>query len=103
MRVTKETQVGKFRITRVHTEPGWGSSHEHIAQVELENRADWRFSRDYIIDQLRRLDGDRYYTTANNITADVVQRGCPFCSFGAYITTLPDSTTANNLLKLPRF
>jgi hypothetical protein len=96
--------MGTFQITRVKTESGWGTSaHEHIAAVELENRADWRYSRDYIIGQLRSVSGDRYYTFGGGQRAGVYVRGCPFCSFGSYITTTPDSTVINNLLKLPRF
>jgi uncharacterized protein DUF3892 len=96
--------MGTFQVTRVRTEWGWGSSqHEHIAGVELENRADWRFSRDYIISQLKSVNGDRYYTFGGGQRAEVYVRGCPLCSFGSYITTTPDSTTTNNLLKLPRF
>jgi hypothetical protein len=92
------------RITAVRTEPGWGySAHEHIAALELENRTDLRVSREWVIEQIRDPNGYRFYTLAGGVRADVVVRGCPSCAFGSYITTLPDNTTTNNLLSLPRF
>lgn len=89
------------QITKVHTEQPYGNTHEHIAMVELSSGA--RISRSTVIANLRNPWGDRYYTYAGGEYADVVVRGCPYCSFSDYITTLPDSTTQNNLLSLPRF
>jgi hypothetical protein len=95
--------MASFEITRVRTVQPIGAAHEHIDAVELANRSDWRFTRTYIIEQLRKPEGDRYYTWEGNHRATVVVRGCPYCDFGSYITTLPDSTIVNNLLSLPRF
>lgn len=92
-----------YEITRVRTEWGPGASHEHISMVELSNRSDQRFSRETIIRDLRDPYGDRYYTYGGGLRADVVVRGCPYCTSGSYITTLPDTTIKNNLLELPRF
>jgi hypothetical protein len=99
----KEAIVAAFQITKIRTVQPFGADHEHIDAAELGGRADWRFDRDYLIGQLRDPDGDRYYTWNGSKRATVVVRGCPRCSFGSYITTLPDSTTTNNLLSLPRF
>lgn len=88
------------QITKVRTESGWGlSSHEHIAGVQLADGS--RETRDRVIERIR--SGVHYWTQGGGLQADVVVRGCPYCSFGSYITTLPDSTTTNNLLKLPRY
>jgi hypothetical protein len=81
----------------------YGATHEHIAEVELNNNAGMRYSRDVIIADLRNPYGDRYYTYAAGTRADVIVAGCPSCGAGDYITTEPDWTTANNLLSLPRF
>ncbi len=95
--------MASFQITKVRTVKPAGAAHDHIDAVELDNRADWRFSRNYIIEQLRKVDGDRYYTWNGVERATVVVRRCPFCFASSYITTLPDDTTTNNLLSLPRF
>jgi hypothetical protein len=92
-----------FQITAVHTVKPSDRSHEHIERVELNNNPRARISRAIVIKDLRDPYGDRYYTYGGGYRADVVVRGCPYCSFGSYITTLPDSTTTNNLLTLPRF
>lgn len=92
-----------YRITKVHTvhPPGW--EHEHIERVELNDNPLVRISRATVIADIRNPYGDRYYTLAGGVRADVVVRGCPSCGSGSYITTLPDNTTKNNLLDLPRF
>lgn len=91
-----------YRITAVHTVRPVGYAHEHIEKVELAN-PQFRISRATVIADLRDPYGDRYYTLTGGYRADVVLRGCPHCRSGAYITTLPDNTSANNLLDLPRF
>lgn len=101
---TKENaKVATYEITKVRTERPVGAAHEHIAGVELEGRSDWRYTRDWVIAQIKSVNGHRFYTWGGGLKADVVVRGCPFCTFGRYITTLPDSTTKNNLLDLPRY
>jgi hypothetical protein len=95
--------MASFQITKVRTERAYGASHDHISAVELGNRTDWRFNRDYIVGQIRSPSGDRYYTFANGSRADVVVVGCPHCTFRDYIKTTADGTTADNLLSLPRF
>lgn len=94
-----------FQITKVRTVPGhatFGHRHEHIEQVELGS-SEYRFSVQTVVKDLRDPNGDRYYTLGGGYRADVVVRSCPHCSERDYITTLPDSTTLNNLLELPRF
>lgn len=92
-----------YQITKVQTERPPGATHEHISMVELTNRIDQRFSRATIVRDLRDPNGDRYYTYGGGEQTTVVVRGCPYCAFSDYITTLPDDTTANNLLHLDRF
>ncbi|HEX6752705.1 MAG TPA: DUF3892 domain-containing protein [Solirubrobacterales bacterium] len=75
------------------------SRHEHITAVELSNGSVQL--RSTVIDNIEH-QGVEYWTFAGGVVADVVVRGCPDCGYGDYITTLPDSTTANNLLELPR-
>jgi len=86
-------------ITKVRTEYGPGAEHEHISMVEIESGD--RYYRSTIITHIRQ--GYHFWTYGGGQYADVVVRGCPVCGSGDYITTLPDSTTANNLLSLPRF
>ena len=92
-----------YRITAIRTEKPYGAAHEHIAYVQLNANPTFVLSRATVIKDLRNPYGDRYYTLANGVRADVIAVGCPFCSFSDYITTEPDWTTTNNLLSLPRF
>lgn len=88
------------QIVKVRTEPGWGgSNHSHITEVELADGS--REARSTVISNIR-FFGKRYWTEGGGERASVVVRGCPFCPASDYITTMPDTTTANNLLKLPR-
>jgi len=95
--------MATYQITKVRTERPLNAAHEHITDVELSNRTDQRFSRQTIVNDLRNPSGDRFYTNAGGVRADVIVMGCPHCGYGDYITTAPDWTTANNLLSLPRF
>jgi Protein of unknown function (DUF3892) len=95
--------VATFEITKVRTEKSASETHEHISMVELNGKENLRFSRSIIVKDLKDPSGDRYYTYAGGERADVILVECPTCTFGDYITTAPDTTTANNLLKLPRF
>lgn len=95
--------MSTYAITGVRTAETSSDPHEHITQVELSNKEDQRFSRATIVADLENPNGDRYYTDAAGERATVVVCNCPKCSQSDYITTLPDSTTKNNLLSLPRF
>lgn len=95
--------MSTYRITKVRVEKTVRDPHEHITDVELNDRVDQRFSRQTIVNDLKSATGDRYYTLAGGERAEVVVRTCPACSFSDYITTLPDATKKNNLLDLPRF
>ncbi len=95
--------MSTYAITGVRTEKTFVDPHEHITMVELSNRDDQRFSRETIVADLENPEGDRFYTDAGGVRATVVVRSCPRCYRSDYITTLPDSTTKNNLLSLPRF
>jgi len=92
-----------YEITKVRTVRTYGTAHEHISMVELNNDASSRWSREAIIRDLRNPYGDRYYTYGGGQYATVIVAGCPYCTSGDYLTTEPDSTTQNNLLSLPRF
>ncbi len=95
--------MATYRITAVHLEQSASGTHSHIAEVELNDTPSCRISRDTVIKDLRSVYGDRYITAANGTAAKVIVAGCPTCGYGDYITTEPDWTTENNLLKLPRF
>lgn len=94
--------MASFEITEVHTESSsaGGSHHEHIATVRTKGGGEW--SRAIVVKDIR-YGNDSYYTYGGGERADVTVTECPRCDYGDYITTKPDSTTANNLLKLPRF
>jgi len=88
------------QIVKIRTEAGSGpTSHRHISAVELSGGT--RESRSTVIANIRA--GINYWTYGGGVVADVVVRGCPYCTFSSYITTLPDSTKKNNLLELPEF
>src|SRR5215218_1955225 len=88
------------QVTKVRTESGSGStSHKHISEVELSTGT--RETRSTVVANIRA--GVNYWTFGGGEVADVVVRGCPYCTFSSYITTLPDSTKKNNLLELPEF
>lgn len=90
-----------FEITGIRTEETAGNPHEHITGVRIGSSGTV-VPRSTVIADLRSPNGDRYYTFGGGQRAAVVVRECPRCSYSDYITTLPDSTTRNNLLKLPR-
>jgi hypothetical protein len=91
-----------FQITGVRTEWPRGARHEHITDVELNDNPNFILPRSIVINDLLSPTGDRYYTFAGGEYAEVVVRRCPHCYGADYITTLPDSTTQNNLLSLKR-
>lgn len=95
--------MASFEITQIHVDiatPANGSYHDHIAAVKIAGGRE--FSRAMVVSDIR-YGTDSYYTYGGGEYADVIVRGCPSCTFGDYITTAPDHTTANNLLSLPRF
>ena len=91
------------RVTQVSVGVTTDDRHEHVTGVELNDRADLRFSRAAISADLKNPNGHRYYTRAGGFRADVVVRACPRCAREDYITTDPDKTARNDLLNLPRF
>jgi hypothetical protein len=93
--------MSTFEITGVRTEKTTDDPHEHITNVKI-GTGDTILSRATVIKDLRSSSGDRYYTYGGGKYADVIVVTCPHCTFRDYITTEPDSTTANNLLSLPR-
>lgn len=88
------------QIVKVSTQSaGSGdSSHKHISAVEISDGSIQL--RSTVIEKIR--DGVNYWTFGGGRVADVVVRDCPHCGASDYITTLPDTTTKNNLLELPQ-
>jgi hypothetical protein len=95
--------VATLQITKVRTIRPAGTAHEHITNVELENSPLRRIPRETVVANLRSISGDRYYTYGGGMRADVIAITCPLCNTKDYITTKPDQTKSNNLLRLPRF
>lgn len=93
--------MSNFEITAVRVEKTAADPHDHIVRVQINNN--FELGRATVVADLRDPNGDRYYTYGGGEYADVYVASCPRCSFRDYITTHPDSTTKNNLLKLPRF
>lgn len=89
-----------WKIDGVRTYQAPEATHPHITHVRVPGVG--ILSRSTVIADLRSLNGDRYYTLAGGVRAEVIVAGCPHCGYGDYITTAPDWTTANNLLSLPR-
>lgn len=92
-----------YRITAVRVETTADDPHEHITRVRIGLDSSAGLSGPTVVSNLRDARGDRYDTFADGVLADVVVRTCPTCPFSDYITTTPDSETANNLLALPRY
>jgi len=95
--------MARYRITRVNVGMTTKDPHEHIRGVELNDSPSARISRETVVADLKNPNGDRYYTLAAGVAADVVVRSCPKCLRNDYITTDPDKTIRNNLLQLPRY
>lgn len=95
--------MATYEITGVKVAKTIQDPHEHITGAELSNRSDQRFLRSTIVGDIKDPNGDRYYTYAGGERAEVIVVECPRCSRDDYITTTPDTTTANNLLKLKRY
>jgi hypothetical protein len=92
--------MSNFEVTGVRTEETPADRHEHITAVQIADTA--ILSRSTVIADLLSATGDRYYTYAAGQYARVEVGTCPHCWSRNYITTAPDSTTANNLLHLKR-
>jgi hypothetical protein len=91
-----------YYVSAVRTEQPYGYSHPHIAQVRLTDGT--IETRAQVIDYI--LNHRMIYMThppGAVPAARVIVANCKVCGSGDYITTAPDSTTANNLLDLPRF
>ena len=93
--------MANFEITGVRVEETSSDKHEHITHVRFGSHGGI-LTRETVVKDLRTPGGDRYHTYADGKRGDVIVAKCPHCSFRDYITTAPDSTTANNLLSLPR-
>lgn len=92
--------MASFQIVAVRTDWSTDSSHEHISEVKTSGGSIW--SRATVVKDIRE-GGDSYYTEVDGSKADVIVVECPNCTFDDYIRTTADSTTADNLLSLPRF
>ncbi len=94
--------MSTYYITHIRTEHPYGASHPHIARVLLSDGTEETRAQviSYILNH-----GLTYMTLppTNAPSARVIVANCKVCGSGDYITTAPDSTTANNLLDLPRF
>jgi hypothetical protein len=88
-----------YFIEAVRTEQPYGYSHPHIAKVRLTDGT--IETRAQVINYI--LNHGMIYMTYATPAARVIVAACKTCGSGDYITTVPDSTTANNLLDLPRF
>jgi hypothetical protein len=96
--------MSTFEITGVRTATTEDDPHEHITRVRLGGtKTGDGFSRATVIADLKNPEGDRYHTEGGGKRADVILVKCPHCAAADYITTAPDTTTANNLLDLERF
>jgi hypothetical protein len=95
--------MSTYRIYKVHLEPSRDGVHDHIAAVSISENGDHTLRVSTVAYDLKTSGGDRYYTLGGGERANVSVRTCSRCTFRDYITTHPDSTTKNNLLKLPRF
>jgi hypothetical protein len=92
-----------WQINGVRLERPPDHRYGHITHVRIAHASgDFILSRETVITDLEQRYGDRYYTYAGGLRAEVIVVDCPACGRGDYITTEPDDTTENNLLDLPR-
>jgi hypothetical protein len=90
-----------FRVTGIHTEPSSAETHDHVDAIRQGTNPK-PIPRALIVADLRDPNGDRYYVETADQRADLVIAECPICSFGEYLRTSADRTTADLLLSLPR-
>lgn len=91
--MARRLQITGVRLERV-------GSHDHISHVRFGTSG--ILSRAIVVADLLDPDGDRYYTKTDGKEAEVVVVRCPNCSDNDYIRTKAGSTTADNLLSLPK-
>ena len=89
-----------FQIVAVRTESSADGSHQHISEVKTSGGNEW--SRDSVVKDIRN-GSYSYYTEVDGSKAEVIVVECPNCTFGDYLKTTADGTTADNLLSLPKF
>lgn len=93
--------MATWKVTGIVVEYASDWRHEHITHILLEDR--YWVRRDDAASNILSPTGDRYYTLVGGYRADVIVVGCPVCGFTRYLRTTADSTTANNLLSLPKY
>lgn len=91
--------MATFRITEVKVVKTKTDPHKHIVAVRLGDGTDLSLSQ--VVSGIR--NGDHYISAAGKKRTEVYEIKCPRCHAHDYITTHPDKTKKNNLLKLPRF
>jgi Protein of unknown function (DUF3892) len=94
--------MSTYEITGVRVQMTTRDPHEHITEVQINDSPTAILSRRTVVNDLNSPSGDRYYTNGGGERANVFVRRCPKCSADDYITTTPDGTKENNLLKLKR-
>lgn len=97
--------MSSWRVNGIDTERSASGSHEHISAVHVSNAGSategiW-LARATVVADIRG-NGDDYYTLVGSARAAVKVVGCPHCTFGDYLRSERDATTADNLLALPR-
>jgi hypothetical protein len=90
-----------FRVTGIRTEPSTTETHDHVAAVR-QGTNPRLIERASVVADLRDPMGDRYYIETADLRVDLVVADCPICSFGDYLRTTADRTTADVLLSMPR-
>lgn len=92
--------MASLQIVAVRTEKADPDRHAHITEVKTSDGREW--TRDAVLEDIRSGD-DSFYTELDGRRVSVIDVECPKCSFGDYIRTKADKTTADNLLSLPSF
>ena len=90
-----------FRVTGIRVEPSANETHDHVLSVRQGTNPQL-IGRASVVADLRDPDGDRYYVEEAGQRSDLVVAECPICSFGDYLRTAEDRTTADRLLAMPR-
>jgi len=90
----------EFQVGGVELVESSDRNHQHVGAVCLAQTGT-KLKKSTVVADLRKSDGDRYFTLEDGEKAYLRVVSCPRCDDGDYLTTSPDDTKANNLLSLP--
>ncbi len=96
--------MARYQVVCVDKAPAVGSPyHTHITHLGLATTGGTkRVTREWMIQELRKPAGHRFYTISPNTgaVAEVIEAGCEVCGVKPYVRTTADGVYDNNLNSL---